>query len=336
MNNAPPDVRTHEGEAKLKPGRHIIVGGTGFLGRSVARRLLKNGNKVLIVARSPSEDSVLINGAHIIHACAEEVEWDAVLEPKDVIHYYAWNSVPGSANWDPAEDMRTNVAPLIRLLEAVRKIGLDCKIIFSSSGGTVYGKLKDVPVPESHPLSPITAYGAGKAAAELYLNFYRQLYGLDCRIARLANPYGPGQNISKGQGAVSIFLDRILRKESIKIWGDGETIRDYIFIDDAVNGLLAITEIENPSLTWIFNIGSGHGTSLNALITHLQQLVDWQLKVDYLPGRGFDVPTSVLDISRARAELDWHPHIDLGVGLKRTFDLAVSQRIGSGIKSSTR
>ncbi|CAN7353588.1 NAD-dependent epimerase/dehydratase family protein [Variovorax paradoxus] len=333
MKNAPPNARTHEGEAKLKLGRHIIVGGTGFLGRSVARRLLKNGNEVLIVARAPAGDSVLMDGARVVHACSEEVKWDSILEPHDVIHYYAWNSVPGTANGDPAEDMRTNVAPLIRLLEAMRKIGPTCRIIFTSSGGTVYGNPKDIPVPESHPLSPITAYGAGKAAAELYLNFYRQLYGLDCRIARLANPYGPGQNIAKGQGAISIFLDRIFQKEPIKIWGDGETVRDYIFIDDAVNGLLAVAETECTPSNWTFNIGSGHGTSLNILIAHLQELVDWQLEVDYLPGRGFDVPISVLDISRARTELDWQPHVGLSVGLKRTFDVIAIQKIDSAIKN---
>lgn len=307
--------------------RHVVIGAAGFIGRAVVNKLIEQGDSVVAVAHTMHADSLSTTGAEVVLSSAGLADWQAILRPSDIVHYYAWSSVPGSADDDPGPDLNGNVAPLIRLLEAMRRMKSPGILLFSSSGGTVYGKLKDVPAPESHPLAPITAYGAGKAAAELYLNFYRQLYGVDCRIARLANPYGPGQNIAKGQGAVSIFLDRIRRKQPIKVWGNGETIRDYIYIDDAVRGLLAVANRDAASTSSTFNLGSGHGLSLNALISHLQTLVGWKLDVRYEAARNFDVPTSVLDISLARIELGWQPEVEFHVGIRRTFECAFTQRM---------
>jgi UDP-glucose 4-epimerase len=303
----------------------VVVGAAGFIGRAVVSKLMEQGCSVVGVAQPAHAEVLKSMGVEAILSSVEEMDWTSVLRPGDTVHYYAWNSVPGSANDDPARDMCTNVAPLIRLMEAMRRMAGAGRLLFTSSGGTVYGKLKDVPVPESHPLTPLTAYGAAKAAAELYLNFYRQLYGLDCRIARLSNPYGPGQNIAKGQGAVTIFMDRILRNQPLHVWGDGETIRDYIHIDDAVRGLLAVARASSTTATsWIFNLGSGRGLSINALISHLKTISDAKVDVRYDTARKFDVPTSVLDISRARIELDWQPEIDFHTGLRRTFELALA------------
>lgn len=303
----------------------MVVGAAGFIGRAVMLNLIEQGCSVVAIAQPAHADILKSMRVEAVLSSVEEADWASILRSGDIVHYYAWNSVPGSANDDPVRDMSTNVAPLIRLLEAMRRMEKPGTLLFTSSGGTVYGKLKDVPVPESHPLAPVTAYGAAKAAAELYLNFYRQLYGLDCRIARLANPYGPGQNIAKGQGAVSIFMDRILRSQPLHVWGDGEAIRDYIHIDDAVRGLLAIARASTTATSWIFNLGSGRGLSVNALISHLRSISDLKVDVRYDSARKFDVPTSVLDISRARIELDWQPEIDFHTGLRRTFELALTQ-----------
>lgn len=297
----------------------MVVGAAGFIGQAVVNGLLAQGCRVLAIALPAQAAVMQAVQAEVMLADAQSADWATVLRPGDVVHYYAWSWVPASANADPAHDMTTNIAPLIRLLEAARRVDVPPTILFSSSGGTVYGKLQEIPVPESHALAPLTAYGAAKAAAELYLNFYRQLYGLDCRIARLANPYGPGQGIAKGQGAVGIFMDLMMRRQPLHVWGDGETTRDYIYIDDAVRGLLSIANAEFPTSS-TFNLGSGHALSLNALIAHLQSFVDWKVEVKHEPPRGFDVPISVLDISRARIELNWSPRIAVQFGLRRTFE----------------
>ena len=123
----------------------------------------------------------------------------------DVVHHYAWSSIPATANANPLGDLTANVSPLINLLDALVKRGRG-RIVFSSSGGTVYGRLSKIPVPENHINEPINAYGAGKVAAEIYLKLFATLHGLDCRIARIANPFGAGQDIARGQGAVTTFF----------------------------------------------------------------------------------------------------------------------------------
>ena len=196
--------------------KHIITGGSGFIGRHVASLLAFQRNNVTITSRTPlefqfpAEISPYISWKEVDIASAN---WHNILEGADVVHHYAWTSLPASANADPALDLSINVTATLRLLDAVRQRG--CRMVFASSGGTVYGAPLKLPVPEDHPLAPITAYGAGKAAAEVYLSLYRSLHGVDCRIARLANPYGPGQNTERGQGAVSAFLGKALRKRCL-------------------------------------------------------------------------------------------------------------------------
>lgn len=130
-------------------------------------------------------------------------------------------------------------------------------------------------------------------------------------------------------------MDRIIRNQPLYVWGDGETIRDYIHIDDVVSGLLAIAQASrSAAASWIFNLGSGRGLSINALISHLKTISDAKLDVRYDTARKFDVPTSVLDISRARIELDWHPEIDFHTGLRRTFELALAQHYSASHPSS--
>jgi UDP-glucose 4-epimerase len=247
-------------------------------------------------------------------------QWDEVIEDATVIHHYAWASIPASANENPALDLDANVMPTLGLLEAMRRKGKNAPVLlFSSSGGTVYGRLRRAPVDEDHPLNPITAYGAGKAAAEMYINIYRHLYGLDCRIARLANPFGAGQDLSKGLGAVTTFLHRALTNQQIVIWGDGEVVRDYIHIADAASGLATLAVAPASGGSWLFNIGSGQGVSLNAIVTELEAHLGRRLDVRREPGRAFDVPVSVLDIARMRETLGWAPRLSFSEGIARTL-----------------
>jgi UDP-glucose 4-epimerase len=170
---------------------------------------------------------------------------------------------------------------------------------------------------------PITAYGAGKATAEIYLGLYGALHGLDCRVARIANPYGAGQNLARGQGAVTTFVHHALTNQPIVIWGDGEVVRDYIHVTDVANAMVALALRPRLDKFRTFNIGSGTGVSLNDLIAELERRLSRRLDVRREPARPFDVPVSVLDISHAQNILGWVPRLSFAEGIARTMsDLA--------------
>lgn len=308
---------------RVHGGRHLILGGTGFIGRHVALYLAKLGIQVVVAGRKPPTrpypDAVaaLISWVEFDMVTAN---WASLLREVDVVHHYAWSTVPSSANADPVADLTLNLAPTVALLEEMRRSPTPPRMIFSSSGGTVYGKLHQIPVTESHEIAPITAYGASKAAVEHYLGYYRAVHGLDCMVARLANPFGVGQNLGRGQGAVTTFLARALSQQPISIWGDGSTIRDYIHIADVAAGLTAMALApRNMNGSWRFNIASGQGVSLNQIVTELEHILSRRLVVVREPGRAFDVPVSVLDVGLARSELNWTPQLSFSEGMMRTL-----------------
>lgn len=302
-------------------GHHLILGGCGFIGRHVALLLARSGHDVVLADRLepeypfPSDAASHITWQRLEFASAD---WDALVAKAAVVHHYVWTSIPASANNNPFGDLSVNVGGTLALLEAMRRRG-GGRIVFPSSGGTVYGKLESIPVPEEHPLMPITAYGAGKATIEIYLGLYRGLHGLDCRVARIANPYGAGQDVARGQGAVTTFLDCALKHRPIVIWGDGEVVRDYVHVTDVAAAMVALALQPRLEDFHTFNIGSGTGVSLNQLIAEIETCMKRRLDVKREPGRPFDVPVSVLDISRARKILGWVPQLSFAEGIVRTI-----------------
>ena len=302
--------------------RHLILGGCGFVGRHVALKLARLGLSVILADRSPpSYDFPDDVRARITWTPFEMAATDLapLIAGATTIHHYAWSTIPATADADPPGDLSANVVPTLALLEAIKRGTNRPRLIFVSSGGTVYGKLRHVPVREDHPLAPLTAHGAGKAAVELYLNHYRAVYGLDCRVARLANPYGAGQDLARGQGAATTFSHRALTGQSIDIWGDGEVVRDYIHISDAAAGLVAVACAPQTDGPWIFNIASGQGVSLNGIVAELEARIGRQLVVRREPGRPFDVPVSVLDVTLARTIVGWSPRLSFQEGMARTL-----------------
>ena len=190
------------------------------------------------------------------------------------------------------------------------------KIIFTSSGGTVYGVPSEIPITENSLTNPICSYGINKLSIEKYLHLYHHLYNLDYCILRLANPYGQGQKLLSSQGVISIFIYKALCNHILEIWGDGTTTRDYIYIDDVVRSLVAAIDYNGKEK--IFNIGSGQGITLNTLISQIEQILGYQIKCNYLDSRPLDVPINILNIDRAKYHLDWKPLISLPEGLELT------------------
>ena len=311
-----------EGECLV--GRHLIIGGAGFIGSHLARALHRAGDDVLVLSRRApvqTNASDLLHQIPILFADFSAVDWADILAPGDTIYHCASSTTPQSSNDDPIADLEVNVKGTLRLLQALR--GAErAKIIFISSGGTVYGPLTVSRAPESHPLEPITAYGVAKVAIEKYLGYFRTHYDLDARVVRLANPFGPGQNPEKRQGAATLLLYAALDKRTIEIWGDGSTVRDFIYIDDVVSSLIAVATPPKKVFEskFIFNIGSGKGTSLSDILSYLRKNVDSNLSVIFKPARSFDVPSNVLDITLAREMLQWSPTVDFTTGMNLTLE----------------
>lgn len=298
---------------------HLVVGGGGFMGRHLARALARRGETVRVVDASVGfANTAAIETLVLDVARLDSAAFDDIVHGMDVVHHCAWSTIPESANLDPRSDMEINLGMTLGLLDALKRRG-GGRLVFCSSGGTVYGHLRHTPVAEDHPLDPITAYGVSKMAAEKYLQLYRTLHGIDTRVARIANPYGAGQNPLKPQGVLGTIVHRALAQQTIEIWGDGTQIRDFIHIADVVDGLVSLADADvsalPPSLMPVFNFGSGIGYSLNEIIEQVASCDLPAMDIRCLPGRAFDVKASVLDIGQAARWLAWRPRISLQRGI---------------------
>jgi UDP-glucose 4-epimerase len=304
----------------------LVIGGNGFIGTHLVDRLLESGHSVRIYDHSPNKFRVLPQKAEYVEG--ELGDYGLVreaLEGTEVVYHFVSTTSPNTSNDDPIYDVRSNLLDTIKLLEACTQSGVR-KIIFASSGGTVYGIPETLPITERHPTNPTSSYGIVKLAIEKYLELFRRLYGLDYFALRVSNPYGPYQDPTRQQGAISVFLHRIHTSEPIIIWGDGSVVRDYLYVSDLVDALEHASEVE--SREQVINLGSGHGISLNELLRLMADIVGKQPTIEYLPARALDVSTSVLDTSRARQELGWSPKMELAEGMARTWDWirALSER----------
>jgi len=238
----------------------------------------------------------------------------------EVVYHAAWTTIHETSLQDPAGDIRANLEPTVRLLDACRDAGVR-RIVYLSSGGTVYGVPQSIPVSEEHPTNPITAYGVEKLAGEKYLHMYAHLYGLEYVILRPSVPFGPRQNPHRRQGAVTVFVYRALHNRPVTIWGDGEIVRDYFYIEDLSQALLMAgsCSVELPSNP-VFNIGGERAYSLNELVYEIERTLGVTIDVEYQPARCFDVPHLHLDCRKASEQLGWCPTISLSEGIRRTAE----------------
>ena len=306
----------------------LILGGAGFIGSHLAEGLLAEGHQVRIFDRPnlalPAE---LLADSRIEWHEGDFLNVDdlaRVVPGNEVIFHLVSATLPKSSNDNPAYDVETNVIGTLRLLDIARTNEVK-RIIFASSGGTVYGLPHTLPISESHSTEPLASYGITKLAIEKFLHMYRALHGLDYCILRLANPFGERQRVGAAQGAVAVFLHRAWHDETIHIWGDGSVVRDYIYIKDVVRAFVKALSYQGEPR--VFNIGSGQGMSLNQLLAGIEALLGRPVAVEYEQGRKFDVPVNVLDISRARNLLGWQPTVSFRDGLAVT--LAALQKSGS-------
>ena len=303
-----------------------IVGATGFIGSYLVDAFLEAGCHVRAVSRNfPGLISELSFSnpnlsVHTIDIC-DKSSLLKVLKGVDVLIHLASSCLPQQSNDMPVFDVQTNLIGSLNLLECSAEKQVQ-KFIFISSGGTVYGPPLSVPINEDHPTNPTCSYGITKLAIEKYILLFKNLYGLNGTILRLANPYGVRQRIGLAQGVVPAFLIRAIREEPLVVWGDGTVIRDFLYITDVIEAILLACVYRGDTHT--FNIGSGTGLSLNQLIGLIEDVVGRELQVMYKPSRPFDVPTNVLSIHRAVHLLKWKPAVSALEGVKEFHDYLLS------------
>jgi len=282
----------------------LLVGGNGFIGSHVQDLLLRRGHAVRVLdAMLEKYRPALPDVDYRVGSSADPSALSESLVGIDSVVYLASTTVPSTSNADVPWDIESNLIPLVATLDGMKRTGVE-HIAFLSSGGTVYGVTDDTLVQETAPLDPICSYGVVKVASEKYLGMYHHLYGLRPLVLRPSNPFGPRQGHEGVQGFVSTSMMRLLRDEPIVVWGDGSVVRDYVYVEDLA--LAAVLGIET-SATGAINIGSGVGRSLSQVIATLSAVTGTTARVEYHPGRAFDVPHLVLSIERAREMLSWTP-----------------------------
>ena len=299
--------------------RILVLGGNGFIGSHLVEELVAEGYPVRVFSRSKYRPDEAILGVDYRYAdFADSVSVAEALVDVDVVVHLISTTVPTTANLDPAADIRGNLISTVSLLQQMREMGVN-RLVYLSSGGTVYGDARKIPIPEEHPRAPLSSYGIVKVAIENYIAMFSSLYGLQALVLRPSNPYGPRQGHLGVQGVIPTFFQRILSGEEIRIWGDGSTVRDYLYISDLTDFLVKSICCR---LTGVYNVGHGEGASLREILSLVEEISGRRANVRYLPSRGFDVRKVILDISKARQALDWEPKVGLPEGCLRYWQWA--------------
>ncbi|MEK7468109.1 MAG: NAD-dependent epimerase/dehydratase family protein [Planctomycetota bacterium] len=299
--------------------RCLVLGGGGFLGSHISETLLNAGHAVRIFEK----ERVLRDNVRSFIGQVEWMEGDftdphrvaEVLKGMEAVVHCVGTTLPKTSNDSPVYDITSNLVPTLHFLDAAVQAGVK-KVLFLSSGGTVYGIPQRVPIPEDHPTDPLTSYGIQKLSIEKYLKLYRDLHGLDYAVIRISNPYGERQRPTAAQGAVTVFLDKALKGQPIEIWGDGSVVRDYLHVTDVA--CAAQSALDYRGDFRIFNIGSGSGLSLLQVVESIRKVLNRPVEVVFKPARRFDVPVNILDTTRAARELSWRPAVAFEDGLRRT------------------
>lgn len=295
----------------------LIVGGAGFLGSGIAKACLAAGHQVRVFTR-PTRSLVrlddIFDQVEVVHGdFMDDHAVGEALVGMDAVAHSLSTTFPKTVIASAAYDVMSNLLPTIRLVDNCLKQGVR-NITYLSSGGTVYGEARYVPIDEEHPRNPLSLYGLSKLTIENYLHFIAQSQDLAVKTLRIGNPYGIEQNIYGVQGIVGVALGAMLRRRPFTIFGDGGNVRDYIAAEDVFRATVAA--IEYPC-SLIANIGTGQGTSILELLSLIQDVAGSRLEIQHLPDRGIDVRKNILDSSLARTKLAWAPSTALEGGIAK-------------------
>jgi UDP-glucose 4-epimerase len=299
----------------------LVLGGNGFIGSHLSERLVSNGYHVKVLdgfltGRQNLEfikDKIEIIDGNFL----DETILRMAMKNADYVFHYISTTIPASAKKDPVYDIQTNIIGSVKVFQLAVENKIK-KIIFSSSGGTIYGEPAFLPIRETFPTDPIDPYGISKLTIEKYLHYFFLSAGLDYLILRYSNPYGERQNPFGQQGVIPIFLNQVKTGKQPVIYGDGSMIRDYIYITDAISATLAV--FESNTNEKVFNIGSGDGRSLNELISIMSKVTGKVITPKYISVNGNYIQKMVLDSSKVQKLTGWKSNISLEEGIKKTWD----------------
>lgn len=305
--------------------RTLVTGGAGFIGAGLVERLLEEGHEVdvlddlstgslanLTEVRRAGGDRLSFHRVDI--RSASVVDLIAERRPEAIFHLAAQADVRVSLS-RPAFDAEVNVIGSLNVCEGALAAGT-AKIVFAGSGGTLYGAPEALPVSEDHPRRPLSPYGVAKKAVGDYLDYYRQVHGLDYAVLALANVYGPRQDPHGEAGVVAIFAERLLNGEAPTIYGDGAQTRDFVYVDDVVDAF-ARARVAGGGL--VGNVGTGVETSVNGLFARMAALTGFKGPPLYAPARPGELRRSALDPALMGRVLAWTPSTSLEPGLRQTL-----------------
>jgi UDP-glucose 4-epimerase len=289
--------------------RAAVTGGAGFIGSHVVDALVARGDEVLAVDDLSTGRREWVNAAAElrVHDIREPYELDA-----EVVFHLAAQADVGTSMQRPGFDAEVNVVGTVNTLEAARASG--AAVVFSSTGGAIYGDV-DGPATEETPRRPVSAYGIAKLAAEAYLEGWNRIHGTQHTVLRFANVYGPRQSGALEGGVVSIFMERFAGGEETLVFGDGEQTRDYVYVADVVEAVLAAVGRGGT-----FNVGTGVETTVNELHRLCAEVAGVEAEPRHVEARAGDARRSVLDSSAAGRDLGWRARTSLAEGLRRTWE----------------
>jgi UDP-glucose 4-epimerase len=292
----------------------VVTGGAGFIGSHVVDALVARGDEVHVVDNLATGRRENLNTAATLHEHDIREPLVALFEdvrPEVVVHLAAQADV-GTSVEKPLFDAEVNVLGTLNVLEAARTHG--AQLVFSSTGGALYGECER-PAREDAQPRPLSPYGTSKLAGEAYLMTWNALHGMRNVVLRFGNVYGPRQLAKLEGGVVAIFMDRLRAGEGVRIFGDGEQVRDFVYVGDVVDAILASFGREGGT----FNVGTGEATSVNELFDAVRRVAGVEASAEYADARPGDLVRSVLDVSRAERELGWQPRVPLADGLAQTW-----------------
>jgi UDP-glucose 4-epimerase len=294
-----------------------VFGGTGFLGRHVCMTLRDSGKAVRSFSRRGATGSTLKDVDYLKGRLSDVEAVRCAVRGASTVWHLVSATLPSSSLADSVAALHEEVAATLRLCEIAQEEGVE-RLVFVSSGGSVYGITSASPIPEDHPTNPICAYGVQKLAIEKYLLLFERQNRFESYVLRLGNPYGEDQDWKRPFGAIANFVNRAARGLKIAIWGDGSVVRDYFHVEDLTDVFRRIQDYNGSER--VFNVGSGKGASLKQLLAIIEGHLQISLDVSYDGARIEDAPYNVLDITRAEKELGWTPKISLESGIGRMLD----------------
>ncbi len=297
----------------------LVTGGAGFIGSNIVDAYVQKGHQVVVVDDLSSGSKQNVNPqAKFFHLDIRDSRLEEIFRTGqfDVVNHLAAQMDVRKSVADPQLDASINVIGGLNVFENARKHRVK-KIIFSSTGGAIYGEQDYFPADELHPLRPLSPYGITKLCTEKYLSYYREVYGLNHVILRYANIYGPRQNPHGEAGVVAIFASKLIRGEQPVINGDGKQTRDYTFVGDVVKANLAALEYGGSD---IFNVGTGIESDVNLLFQTLRQYLNPSCPEQHAPAKLGEQLRSVVSYSKIQKVLGWSPAISLQEGLRLTAE----------------